>query len=141
MSCRPFYVNRIPNSNLLLIVINKISLTTESTSSSGILSTEPIEMETGLKYGVVHPCHKLYMNTLPRRRLDECFVSEITSSSLFLCRRRFCNDIYCLFFPVYSQTEHEYEEETAYCGSSYRIERNLILAFVLSLLSIMFGVK
>lgn len=73
-------MNRIPNSNLLLIVINKINLTTESTAaSSGILSTEPIEMETGLQYGVVHPCHKLYMNTLPRRRLDECFVSEITS--------------------------------------------------------------
>lgn len=72
-------MNRIPNSNLLLIVINKMNDMTTESSDGEVLSTEPLEMETGLQYGVVHPCHKLYMNNLTRRRLDECFVSEMVS--------------------------------------------------------------
>lgn len=75
MSNRPFFVNRIPNTNLLLVVINKIDDAAADLHDGEVLSTEPVEMETGLQYGVEHPCHKLYMNNLKRRRLDECFVS------------------------------------------------------------------
>lgn len=67
-------MQKIPNSNLLLIVINKINDITVD-ASEDILSTKTVEMETGLQYKVEHPCHKLYMNSLTRRRLDECFVS------------------------------------------------------------------
>lgn len=61
------------------------------------LTTEPKEMETGLEYGVVHPCHKLYMNTLPRRRLDECFVSSILSWREHCNSRVRENSLICFF--------------------------------------------
>lgn len=40
-----------------------------------VLSTKPVVMVTEVQYNKEHPCHKLYMNNLTRRRLDECFVS------------------------------------------------------------------
>jgi len=67
---RPFYVNRIPRSNLLLVVINAMHSMNDMK-----LSTEPVELDVETEYGVEKPCHKLYMNSLERRRLDECFVS------------------------------------------------------------------
>lgn len=67
---RPFFVNRIPRSNLLLVVVD-----TKHEMTDIKLSTEPVELTVEDVYNVTHPCHKLYMNTLPRRRLDECFVS------------------------------------------------------------------
>jgi hypothetical protein len=81
----PFFVNIIPNSNLLLIVINKINdISSESMPTDGSkMTTEPIEMETQLQYGVVHPCHKLYMAELERRRLDECYVSWLNCCAMF----------------------------------------------------------
>lgn len=68
----PFDVHRIPNSNLLLVVVNKME---DLENPPDILTTDPQEMVTGVQYGSEHPCHKIYMNNLPRRRLDECFVS------------------------------------------------------------------
>lgn len=121
MSNRPFHVNRIPNSNLLLIVINSLELGVKSTD---ILSTKPKEMETGIQYGVVHPCHKLYMNTLPRRRLDECFVSSFENS---------IKPFIFILQLLISKTDHPDEEETAYCGSVSRIATSM-LAIALALL-------
>lgn len=55
MSDSPFHVNRIPNSNLLLIVINKMNEVTSESSEHPTepLTVEPKEMETGNQYGVV----------------------------------------------------------------------------------------
>lgn len=76
MSNRRFYVSMIPNSNLLLVIINKVNETAEESNTANIkMTTEPIEMETEEVYNVPHPCHKLYMNGLDIRRLSECFVS------------------------------------------------------------------
>lgn len=127
---RPFFVNKIPNSNLLLIVINKINDTAlaDSSKSVEVLSTKPFEMETGLQYGVPHPCHKLYMNTFERRRLDECFVSYLNCSmdwQALLCFRAL-NAIFSLFYN-HLQTEHPDEEETAYCGMASHINFTTLL--------------
>lgn len=57
-------------------------VTSESTADGeDWLTTEAKEMETGIQYHVEHPCHKRYMNNFPRRRLDECFVSNPNSFS------------------------------------------------------------
>lgn len=123
MSNRPFHVHRIPNSNLLLVVINSLDL--EVKTATDILSTDPIEMETGLQYGVVHPCHKLYMNFLPRRRLDECFVSFFLSSPLVKFSV-FIN----FYFANNLQTEHPDEEETAYCGLASQLTISVLALFL-----------
>lgn len=118
-------------SNLLLIVINKIDDATtdspvETTITSQVLSTEPKEMETGLQYGVVHPCHKKYMNELYRRRLEECFVSKINIVSEKPFYDWFVH-LSVFFHKNLPQTEHPDEEETAYCGLSSRIKFSLLL--------------
>lgn len=40
------------------------------------MTTEAQVMDVLTQYGEEFPCHKLYMNDLPRRRLTECFVSS-----------------------------------------------------------------
>lgn len=136
MSNRPFFVNRIPNSNLLLIVINKINdITIEASASESPMTTEPIEMETGIQYGVVHPCHKLYMNTLERRRLDECFVSCLNCFPFML------STTHNVIFHHRSQTDHPDEEETAYCGSSTRIKFTLLLILLPMFYLVRFNLK
>lgn len=81
---RPFHAHGIPNSNLLLVVINKIESVADSYWFEGAMKTEAQVMETYSQYGVEFPCHKLYMNDLHRRRLTECFVS---ATSIRRCRR------------------------------------------------------
>uniref|UniRef100_A0A1B0CZ82 Uncharacterized protein n=1 Tax=Phlebotomus papatasi TaxID=29031 RepID=A0A1B0CZ82_PHLPP len=76
---RPYYIKRIPHSNLILVVVN-----TMYSSCYRFLTAEP----QVILYNVSFPCHKLAMNYLPRRRLEECF------------------------------TEHPDEEEMTYCGSA-----------------------
>jgi hypothetical protein len=68
---RPFYVSPIRYSNLILIVIDQMS----GSSASVVLKTEQEQLNPFWTYGDKHPCYKNYMNNLPRRRLDECFVS------------------------------------------------------------------
>lgn len=76
MSNRTFFVSQIPNSNLLLIVINKINEPARELNTVNVaMTTDAIEMVTETTYGEVHPCHKRYMNFFERRRIDECFVS------------------------------------------------------------------
>jgi hypothetical protein len=64
----------VPNSNLLLVVIDK---TNQTEKDFPALTTEPQIIDISSVYGrdVVHPCHKLFLNNLTIRRLDECFVS------------------------------------------------------------------
>lgn len=64
---RPYYFNRIPHSNLLLVVVDA----SHSTCAVHV-SAQPTEMV----YGEEFPCYKLSLNDLPRRRLDECFTEH-----------------------------------------------------------------
>jgi voltage-dependent calcium channel alpha-2/delta-4 len=70
---RPFHVARIPNSNLLLVVVNQMM----GNSVRKVSSTKMEEVNTWNKYNTTHPCYKKYLNnnTFSRRRIDECFVS------------------------------------------------------------------
>lgn len=64
---RPYYYNRIPHSNLLLVVVDA------SHSSCKVkVSAQPTKME----YPEDFPCYKLSLNDLHRRRLDECFTEH-----------------------------------------------------------------
>lgn len=57
----------IPNSNLLLIVIDNSTQREE-----GKLDAEAKKIE----YTDSFPCHKKYLNNLERRALEDCFVEN-----------------------------------------------------------------
>lgn len=65
----PFYIKKIPKSNLFLVII-----LTDS-------ENQPDEIQPPLKpeqiiYGPSFPCYKLNMSFFERRRLEECFVEH-----------------------------------------------------------------
>lgn len=66
-SFRPYFFKRIPYSNLLLVVVNA-----EHQSCNPDMTSSPVE----IVYEQEFPCHKLKLNDLPRRRLDECFTEH-----------------------------------------------------------------
>lgn len=74
MSNRRFFVSMIPNSNLLLVAINKLEEVV-SDDNSVIMTTEAKKINVQERYNASHPCHKLYLNGLYIRRLTECYVS------------------------------------------------------------------
>lgn len=63
----PFYIKKIPKSNLFLVII-----LTKDTSQE---ITPPLKPEQ-IIYGPEFPCYKLNMSFFERRRLDECFVKH-----------------------------------------------------------------
>ncbi|KAG8309216.1 Voltage-dependent calcium channel subunit alpha-2/delta-4 [Homalodisca vitripennis] len=65
---RPYFVRRIPHTNLLLIVV-KALFPTCSKESTTEFKEELYLAEPDPKI----PCVKLYLNTLPRRRLAGCY--------------------------------------------------------------------
>lgn len=65
---RPYNLNRIPYSNLLLVVVN-----VEISQCSHRVSATATEMHYATEE---FPCYKLQLNDLPRRRLDECFTEH-----------------------------------------------------------------
>lgn len=68
-------MRRITNSNLLLIAV-------DGRDDCGIkLSTEG-EL---INYNTTFPCHKLEMNNLMRRRLDECFTEHTDEADVHYC--------------------------------------------------------
>ncbi|KAH8323327.1 hypothetical protein KR067_005091 [Drosophila pandora] len=64
-STRPFFVKKIPNSNLVLVVVNVLM-----PSRSIRLTTEPQRMN----YQTNFPCYKLNMSFYERRRIEECYT-------------------------------------------------------------------
>ncbi|EDW89685.2 voltage-dependent calcium channel subunit alpha-2/delta-3 [Drosophila yakuba] len=64
-STRPFLVKKIPNSNLVLVVVNVLM-----PSRSVRLTTEPQRVE----YDKEFPCYKLNMSFYERRRIEECYT-------------------------------------------------------------------
>ncbi|XP_034669004.1 voltage-dependent calcium channel subunit alpha-2/delta-3 [Drosophila subobscura] len=67
-STRPFLVKKIPNSNLLLVVVNVLM-----PSRSVRLTTEPQPI---LEYSKEFPCYKLNMSFYERRRIEECYTEH-----------------------------------------------------------------
>lgn len=70
---RPYFFNRVPYSNLLLVVVNAEYQTCNPNVKA---SPEVIE------YDLPFPCYKLSLNGLPRRRLDECFTEHPDVSTI-----------------------------------------------------------
>lgn len=64
---RPYYYQRIPHSNLLLVAIDPMH-----TSCVRTLSTAPVVID----YEDEFPCNKLYLNHMHRRRIEECFTEH-----------------------------------------------------------------
>lgn len=73
-STRPFFVKKIPNSNLVLVVVNVLM-----PSRSIRLTTEPQRMN----YQTNFPCYKLNMSFYERRRIEECYTMHKEVSILF----------------------------------------------------------
>lgn len=65
----------IPNSNLLLVAINKLDEVVANDNNAVVMTTEAKKIDVQERYGASHPCHKLYLNGLYIRRLTECYVS------------------------------------------------------------------
>lgn len=74
-STRPFLVKKIPNSNLLLVVVNVLM-----PSRSVRLTTEPQRLE----YPTPFPCYKLNMSFYERRRIEECYTEHEEVSYLWV---------------------------------------------------------
>uniref|UniRef100_A0A336MH80 CSON014735 protein n=1 Tax=Culicoides sonorensis TaxID=179676 RepID=A0A336MH80_CULSO len=75
---KPYFIKRIPRSNLLLVVVN-----------SSYPSEDPYYKETTepvtINYIEPFPCHKLNLNDLPRRRLEECFTEHPEEEEFAKC--------------------------------------------------------
>lgn len=67
-STRPFLVKKIPNSNLVLVVVNVLM-----PSRSVRLTTAPVRITS---YDLEFPCYKLNMSFYERRRIEECYTQD-----------------------------------------------------------------
>lgn len=72
-----YFLRRINNSNLLLLAVD------------GRDPGEPMDQMTTdgivIGYNDTFPCHKLEMNSLERRRLDECFTTHDEEADVHYC--------------------------------------------------------
>ena len=64
---RPFYIKKIPRTNLLLVVINVLM------PSKGTKKTTEPQRQV---YDTLFPCYKLNMSFYERRRIEECFTEH-----------------------------------------------------------------
>ena len=92
---RPFYLKKIPNTNLLIVVVNVLMPTKDVR-----LTTEAQRIEYDLEF----PCYKLNMSFYERRRLEECYTEHsdvrkmlIKNSARYLTEHFNINIILCLF--------------------------------------------
>lgn len=74
---KPYFVKRIPYSNLLLVTVKAMY-----PSCSRKLSTDP-EIIT---YVEDFPCHKLYLNELESRKNEECYTDHPEVSVLMIIK-------------------------------------------------------
>ncbi|XP_018059590.1 PREDICTED: voltage-dependent calcium channel subunit alpha-2/delta-4-like isoform X2 [Atta colombica] len=70
---RPFYAQRVAHTNLLLVVVDSMYPTCYKRLEVTPVNISPLEYtnSTGDK-----PCHKIPLNTLKRRRLENCFTEH-----------------------------------------------------------------
>lgn len=74
-SFRTYFLRRINNSNLLLIAVDGRNDCDMRLSTDGFV----------IHYNESFPCHKLEMNNLTRRRLDECFTTHDEEADVHYC--------------------------------------------------------
>ncbi|XP_011305920.1 voltage-dependent calcium channel subunit alpha-2/delta-3 isoform X2 [Fopius arisanus] len=81
---RPFYAQRVPQTNLLLVVVNSLY-----PSCWGRLETEPIEISPReyVEDEEDAACYKKKINDLPRRRLEKCFTEHPLEDEIDACGR------------------------------------------------------
>ncbi|XP_039276576.1 voltage-dependent calcium channel subunit alpha-2/delta-4 isoform X2 [Nilaparvata lugens] len=94
---RPFIVKRIPHTNLLLIVINALYQ-----SCYVKLNAEMTEIEYNNTYGPNQSCQKLYLNTLPRRKLTGCFSEHPLENEIITCGRGSHLEVHTLLLVLVS---------------------------------------
>ncbi|XP_043483150.1 voltage-dependent calcium channel subunit alpha-2/delta-3 isoform X1 [Leptopilina heterotoma] len=79
---RPFYAQKVPHTNLLLLVVNVLPSTCELRLS---IEPEIIEVDTFTNASDGRPCHKIPLNDLSRRRLESCFTEHPLEDEIEAC--------------------------------------------------------
>lgn len=81
---RPFYAQRVPQTNLLLVVVNSLYSTCWAR-----LTTEPEEITPAsyMNSSEDAACYKKQLNDLPRRRLEKCFTEHPLEDEIVACGR------------------------------------------------------
>jgi hypothetical protein len=110
-------VSPIRYSNLLLIVINQMTGSSEAME----LVTKSKEVNPWWTYNQSHPCYKNYMNNLPRRRLDECFVSPKLLHAFFRANERWAGG------------EKHFNSPVVSCADTNSFQRCTLFHLILSL--------
>lgn len=75
---RPFYIGKIPNSNLLLVAVDHNG--TEDTYPKSVTDPQDIVYDN-----VKNPCHKLILNDLERRPLSGCYNEHPLENTINEC--------------------------------------------------------
>jgi hypothetical protein len=79
---RAVVAKRVPNTNLLLVVVDGLSLEGDPGPERWAAGPEVVDY-----VNVTHPCHKLPLNDLPRRRLEGCISSHSQEAEIEKCGR------------------------------------------------------
>ncbi|XP_032665097.1 voltage-dependent calcium channel subunit alpha-2/delta-3 isoform X2 [Odontomachus brunneus] len=70
---RPYYAQRVAHTNLLLVVVDSMYSTCYRRLEVTPVNIEPAEYTNDT---IEKPCHKIPLNTLKRRRLENCFTEH-----------------------------------------------------------------
>ncbi|CAH1392783.1 unnamed protein product [Nezara viridula] len=82
---RPFYVKRVPHTNLLLIVVNVLHQSCYRKLSSTMERIEYRHSNNTNSSLSPSSCQKLMLNSLPRRSLSGCFNTHPSESEFYQC--------------------------------------------------------
>ncbi|KAK2575608.1 hypothetical protein KPH14_011312 [Odynerus spinipes] len=81
---RPYYAQRVPHTNLLLVVIDSMFPTCYDRLQVTPVTISPFEYTNGMED---RPCHKIPLNDLKRRRLEGCFTEHPLEHEIEACGR------------------------------------------------------
>lgn len=81
---RPFYAQRVPHTNLLLVVVDALYPTCYKRLEVTPVNISPYEYTNGTEN---RPCHKIPLNDLKRRRLAGCFTEHPLEHEIEACGR------------------------------------------------------
>lgn len=79
---RAVVAKRVPHTNLLLVVVDGLSREEDPGPERWSAGSDVVDYAN-----VTHPCHKLPLNDLPRRRLEGCISSHSLESEIEKCGR------------------------------------------------------
>ncbi|XP_044586306.1 voltage-dependent calcium channel subunit alpha-2/delta-3 isoform X1 [Cotesia glomerata] len=81
---RPFFAQLVPNTNLLLVVVDTLYPTCYERLEVLPVQVDPSEYTNDTE---PEPCHKKKLNDLPRRRLEKCFTEHPEEDEIDQCGR------------------------------------------------------